>query len=1204
MKLSRLEIFGFKSFGKKLDLKLLGGITSVVGPNGCGKTNVVDSIRWVLGEQRPTHIRLEKMEDVIYKGSETRRPLGMAEVSLTIENSAGVLPFDLNEITVTRRLFRSGESEYLMNRKQCRLSDITELFMDTGIGLDSYSVFEQGMINAILSDKTEDRRHIFEEAAGVTKYKSRRKSALTTLVSIDDDLTRLSDITTELERRVDSLKRQASKASRYRELKSELKARTINLAVYEIEALKHKIAYEFSEIENYRSQITSLRNEIVVFEKAVSEINSEMSVIEQELTGTAARYDENTRAISDRESERARLESRIESLAEIAMRAQENVSRNKASLECLAEDHGKCSENLEFVEKNLSAGESLLREKQEKTREAEKSLGVKLDSVRVLEQEFRALEREIASDRSGLENIRVRRSDGEKRLAGINSRMEELEDTIVRSNEEILSFKNKKLRLLSEKNTHSDKLSDLKNTLREKQEALSLLDKEHMTALKNLASLKAEHDFLSELVKSYRGYSDGVRNSINSSELKNKTAGVLADLVATDAEYEKAVEAVLFSNLQNIIVKDGEAALDGAKYLAQGKLGRAVFVPADEKKPSRYNFAVLTGLDGVIGPVKDFVRVESIYQQTAERIIGPSVIVKTLEDAWRLGRSLNDFNFVTLTGEMVGRNGEVHAGYHTAESGKTSLGRIEKLEKLAASLSRAETLTESLDKKRAVLSEEFSELREELTGTEKTLEEVSAKLAEINSGEARASAKNEASSEALETLRTEAKKTRESLKEFDVSTIKLEERIRENSAKFDNLDSKLREFSEEVGEIRTNLSRLRNELNGFEVEKAGLKEKKLGLVREIEVIRERRESLAQSIRRIQKEIEDAESESLSVGDRKKILNEEIHTLSSSHGELEMQKRTAEARYLGLKALLREKESRMNAVRDNLSGLVGQESRHVIEKDESIFIMNNIAQRLADEYFINLDEIPSPEEDWAIDSETEKLALTDLRKRIAGLGDVNLSAEKDYNEEKVRLDFFESERKDLSEAKESLIETIAKINEIANARFLQTFEKIKLNFHTTFHDFFEGGTCDLELEQGKDPLEADILITARPPGKNVRSISLLSSGERALTAISLLFAIYMVKPSPFCILDEVDAPLDDANIDRFLRVIKEFSKNTQFMMVTHNKKTMANADNLYGITMEEPGLSGLVSVRLSEVDSYIDPSDRNKTNSGISEKTTA
>ncbi len=1185
MKLSRLEVYGFKSFAKKLDLRLMGGITALVGPNGCGKTNVVDAIRWVLGEQRPAQIRLDRMEDVLFKGSASRSQLGMSEVSLTIENTAGILQVDLPEVTVTRRLFRSGESEYLINRKPCRLADINDMFMDTGMGSESYSVFEQGMINAILSDKAEDRRHIFEEAAGITKYKSRRRSAINTLKSIEGDLDRLGDIVVELERRVGFLQRQAAKARRYRKLKSELKTKTIALGSYEIEIHKEKIVKVEAELASVHSALESAKSKSGNLERECENISTEIVEVEKKLACIDGQYESNVRAIAEKENETVRLESRLESLEEMAVRARETAKRNTAALEKLARNHSECAQELADIEKRLQTNDANYSSKAERFKELERTLAEKNERQKMLDRDFRAIENELLSAKSALENIRQRREDGENRLIEISKRREELTTALAELTEKHKSFLQRKSQTAELKNKLSEKITSLKDALSVMNGEVRTCDEELLEARNKQVSLKAEVEFLDEVIRSLRGYSEGVKNAMKSDVLKDRVHGVLADIISTDDAYLKAVETALFSNLQNIVVDSPDAARDGAAVLAGGTRGRAVFVPLDgDAEPVD---DPLPAEDGVLGFAFDFVRTEERFKPVVSRYLRNCVVVDTADTALRLHKTFPRFDFAAVTGEMMCANGDIHGGSGKEDSVKSSIGRMEKYKLRSSELSEAEKLVKQLTDKKRKLVADTEELRGTIEACERETDAAGAELAEISSREAALISKKEATAEMLDNLKKETDTIAGTLDDFGGRETELSERIDAVSERFTAQEGLRTAIIDDINGLNAEYGGLRDELNAYEVERAAMREKKAALKHEIEEMNNRRESLASTSKYTLKEISDAEAESLEIGGKLKNIAEELGSLRTEHSRIESGKIEMGKQYSRLRTFRNEKEKELQTLREEKVDLSRRESALTLDRDEAKMIMCNIIERITEEYFISPEEIHSAdiEDDPEFEPAREKLILAGIRKKIHSIGDVNLSAEHDYNEEKKRLDYLDEERRDLVEGRDALMDTIAMINDIAKARFVDTFEKIKVNFEKTFRDFFDGGVCGLEIAEGEDPLEANIQIIARPPGKNVRSISILSSGERALTAISLLFAIYMVKPSPYCILDEVDAPLDDANLSRFLRVIKEFSKDIQFIMVTHNKKTMAQANNLYGITMAEPGLSSLVSVRLSEVDSY-------------------
>ncbi len=1192
MKLSRLEIFGFKSFAKKFDIRLTGGMTAIVGPNGCGKTNVVDAIRWVLGEQRPTQIRLERMEDVLFKGSENRHQLGMSEVSLTIEDVYGILPVDMPEVTITRRLFRSGESDYMINRKSCRLADINDLFMDTGMGTDSYSVFEQTMINSILSDKAEDRRHIFEEAAGITKYKVRRKSALNKLISVEEDLNRVNDIINELTRRVESLNRQAAKARRYRKLKSEVKSRTIAIASFEINKLKSKIEEHNHELKSVQSLVESEKASIAGMSADIESISVDIINVEKELEVISLQFDDNMSEITEKEKELARLDSRLESLREMTARAREAAQRNSLALEKLAGSHGDCAGNLSEVNKRLEELESAFGKTEKSYFLLQSKTAEKKDIYTNLEKKCSLAEQDISSYKTSLANVTIRRETNELRMHEICKQIEALETSLVVINENIANFHEQKLRCTSKESDLSHKLSAEKNSLDELRQEIEKLDGCIGSTREKQAAIKAERDFLAEVVRSYEGYSEGVRNAVGAKALNGRVLGVLADLVSTDDQYIQAVEAAFMESLQDIVVDTTDDALAGVQYLSDRKRGRAAFLPLDQTANVSIRDSVFQA-PGVIGPAHTFVRTDDRFVPIVRRLLEGVIVVDTLDTAIKLRDRSENTKFVTLTGEIVGHYGDIHGGGVTNDMNASKLGRTERLKKLNYALNNLDEKLRAFQVTQSKLSEQDHALHNSIIKYEKELENIHNNISVISSSEAAVETKRDTTVETLENLNSENDKIKKSFEDFDFEENSINDVLSEREKVFDNLNKKLAKTVSELNMLKNESDNLRTSVNTYEVEKAKLAEKKASLTRELGSIAERREALAQSCKRTLQEIENAENESLQVGEKKKKIIEELETFAQKHEHLKNRKDNIERHYNDLRSKRSDKERNIQTLRRNLDEFSNKESSLTLERDEISLMMNNIINRLSEEYFISPEEIPPPPDDPKFDPEKDKLTLEDLRRKIHTIGDVNLAAEADYKDEKQRLDFLECERDDLIRATTTLKETISKINRIARSRFVETFDQIRINFQKMFEEFFSGGICDLRMDKDIDPLEVDIQITAKPPGKNVNSINLLSSGERALTAISLLFAIYLVKPSPFCILDEVDAPLDDRNLDRYLKVINEFSKKTQFIMVTHNKKTMAEADNLYGITMEEPGLSSLVSERLSEVNAYGSDSDNGK-----------
>ncbi len=1179
MKLSRLEIFGFKSFAKKLDLTLSGGITSVVGPNGCGKANVVDAIRWVLGEQRPTQIRLERMEDVLFKGSASRRPLGMTEVSLTIDNDSGILPVDLPQITITRRLFRSGESDYLINRKSCRLADIHDLLMDTGMGTDSYSVFELAMINSILSDKTDDRRHIFEEAAGITKYKARRRTALGKLAGIEQDLERLGDIVAELERRVESLRRQAARARRYRELRGEIRDRTVAAASRDLAALEAVRDRENREVERLTGLHDAAAASVARAETDRERLAIQAAETETALADAARRHQDSTAAINEIERDMARSDTRLESLRELIERSRAERSRTAASFENIAEAHGACAGSLDRTTAELAALETDRAAAEALFREAVTAADAARVEYARLEESRRELDRTMGKDRADLAAIRANIEAADRRNADLAAGMDAAATDYTAITGELDRLEKERL-VLSEREHAAAELVEVRTrecdaTRTECED----IDERIRVMREHLSRVAAERDLLARLTATLEEYEEGVRAAAAHPPLKERIHGVLADLIRVEERYAPAIRAALTDHLQHLVVETAADALAGVRHLTDTRAGRAAFLPLDEAAESGRPLPPPEG-PGILGPAHRFVQAGERYRDAVNRLLAGVVVVDTLETALALRRSRPDLTVVTLDGESAGTAGDIRGGRSRQDAGR-ELGRADRLKELIAAVAAIEDDLASAETDRRDRREILARRREAVEEAGASLDEARKRMADHSAAEAHTTARKDALAETIARYRGEWFVLKDSAASGGADTAAVELRISDAERELAAIEERRLDGAEALAQAETTREVRRTEANDLAVAHARLTEQKAALARERESLEGRRTSLAHAARRTEEEIEKAEAEIMATGERKQDASRRLAELESGHAELTRARDEIEHRLAECRAGLSEQDRTLQRLRHELDEHDRTCTARTLARDEAGMRADAIRERLADEFYLDPESIHPVPAEQGYDPAEEKLLIEDLRRKLQNLGDVNLAAEDDFRTENERLEFLARERDDLVAAGEKLKETIARINAVATDRFLGTFAQVRLNFQQMFREFFGGGDCDLALEGDADPLEASIAITAQPPGKNVNTINLLSSGERALTAISLLFAIYLVKPSPFCILDEVDAPLDDANLDRFLGVIREFSARTQFIIVTHNKKTMAAADNLYGITMAEAGLSTLVSVQLRE-----------------------
>jgi chromosome segregation protein len=1221
--LRRLDIQGFKSFPQRVRVDFGPGITSVVGPNGSGKTNIVEAIRWVLGEQNMRHLRGDTLEDVIFTGSARRKPLGMAEVSLTMVNNRGVLPVEYTEISIARRTFRNGTSEYFLNRQPCRLRDLRDLFLDTGMGSHAYSLIERGMVDNVLSDESGHRRFLFEEAAGIMRYKTRKKEALQKLDLTLTDLTRVTDVMGEIEREVRSLARQVGKARRHGRLRGEIRALDVGLAKEDWDRLR--AGHESSRAERISAEErrTVLAGELARHDAELEgrkllllTREGEVRHAQEALAEHEARSASLLNDVAVLRERRAGLAEKLEHARSESERLRESVSETQRALERLTAEgtalklaQGEKERELLVREQELDAMRPALEERRE-TLKQRKQISLDLFETRV-QRESRArsweekgedLERrreELAAQRDALAR------DAEalaQATSGLDAAVQTGLDAAARAREE------------REEAARAIAAVDLR-----------IADHDHREkrARETHAALEARHATLKELKERYEGYDASVRSVVAGPSRAERILGTVGDVLHASGEWLTALEAALGEAIQFIVAERTEAALRALASLETQGEGRATFIALDRLSRARAASIPeeLLSAPGVLGLLLEHVRFEPGYVALATYLLGSVLVVDSIEVGFRLIEQFpqHRIHFVTRRGERILPPGIVHGGSGVTRAGSV-LRREEELEALApdlerssAALAEALALTERLRAERAAAVAVQEERVRALGAAEESARGEEARRSEHRIRE-RAVLDSLAQSEsALAALDTELTRARE---ETETATLAL----RSADAERGELEAQLLREEEEVRVLTEALDRATAQHAELRIEAARARASAEAAEREGERLRRavaeaEREIAARALEAAETErrIGEVESER----ERKEAdLAAEVERKRAGGQEL----LGARERFAGLKGEADDLEARTREIRREHGELTDRLHRFELEHAETEAEMRLLTERIRNEYEVDLAAwVPpsaTPVENGAetalaeleeYEGETEegrvpdeaivqraaaavagplsadasreerRERLRDLTEKLRGLGAVNLLAVQDYEERRERLRFLQTQKKDLETAREELLTAIQKINRTASELFLQTFEEVDRNFKQVFSSLFEGGEAALTLT-GEDPLEAEIDILARPRGKKPQSLSLLSGGEKALTAIALLFAIYLVKPSPFCILDEVDAPLDDANIDRFARLLSDFSGKTQFIVVTHNKKTLEVADCLYGVTMEEPGVSKLVSVQ--------------------------
>lgn len=1181
MFLTKLQILGFKSFPQKTELHFDPGMTAIVGPNGCGKTNLLDAIRWVLGEQRTSLLRSSKMEDVIFNGTKDLKPLGMSEVTLIIENNQGILPIDYNQVTVTRRLFRSGESEYLLNKNPCRLKDITELFLDTGVGIHAYSVIQPEMVEAILSDKAEERRFLFEEAAGITKYKLRKREAERKLEHTENDLLRLRDILSEVEKQVNSLRRQKGKAERYKRLTEEIRDLEIGLSRNEFGILKTKekeleeklkasadrsqqaatgLDREEAEVENLRLRLLETEKELASIQKTISQLSEGAFQIERDISINRERKSNLEKLIRRNQQESGNLRSRSSSVAD-------EREQKKEQLKLLAEEIDSKTKECEAEEETLLGGDQKLQQLK--------------DELQKLTQEWQEVNDSLNRRGSEKDNVNAQMEELGKQQNAFIEEIQELDremDTLSQKLDRLISEDRTRRELRESKTEQAQVLTD---DVQKNKKDLSGLAAEEARLGSVLEGDKATLHMLQQISEHYEGYGKGEKWVLSAKERFPGIIDTVANLITTRGDYLRAIESALGEAVGFIVCENTESARNIIQRLKEEKAGRATFLPMDrinalDTGSSGADFSVHPG---VIGRASDLVQCDQDFTKVADILLGSVILVETLGEALNLSPHIGSgWDLVTLEGEVVKTQAALSGGSAREVS---LLGRELEIQKLR------EKVQQQSQRLQQVMAERGEKLvlEESLQGN---LSQVSAEIEQINQ-------QIQQSEIEVKTLEFERGSLNKRKSELQGLVRKMTQSTEELSRKSQEQKRQLRELTERKEKLTLSMDERKRALEKTEAAHTETFKKANQLKIELVSLQGKDEQVKSDVARLSELIQEMEQIQADKTRESEESRSEIEKITRVTAEKEEELKQVFLKIEQDKANLASKteeqvrwQEDLDLKEKNLKGSRQakervQDEMHQLKMQqvELSSQARSIRDRISEEYQVNLDEAAPTEELAAEDTDRYREKLRQTKERLKSVGAVNLLALEEYQSSKQRLDFLQNQVKDLTEAKETLASTIIKINNTARSLFSETFEKTRDNFQKVFEELFDGGETDLRLEESSDPLESPILISARPYGKRLLSISQLSGGEKALTAIALLFAIYLIKPSPFCILDEVDAPLDDANISRFLRLIKHFSSNTQFIVITHNKLTMEAADVLYGVTMEQPGVSKIVSVRFDK-----------------------
>lgn len=1182
MYLQQLKILGFKSFGHKTEIKFADGVTAIVGPNGCGKTNVLDSLRWVLGEQRTSLLRSGKMEEIIFNGTRAVRPLNMAEVVLTIRNDKGILPTEYTEVQIARRLFRSGESEYLLNKVPCRRKDIVDLFLDTGMGAHSYSVIQMDMIDALLSDKPEERRFLFEEAAGITKYKQRKKAALRKLEATENDFLRLRDIHAEIKTRVNSLFRQHKKAERHQCLTDDIKQWELYLSASRTKSLEENK-------RELRSRLDRISQTRQVSETDLDQISAQLEADRKELIDVEHRLSNVGQEIYDISEQAHQREKLVSINREKISNAKSVITRNTADIEALTKREVElkvqsqtASVELDRFRKQYDLVSDALTKAEKAQGEADRQLVDARASKEQVNRQLIDLEGKISSERTHQTTLAEQQQETASRLEEINEHLDEnrprqsgllaeLKQVQARTTEQ----SQQKVRLENSQKNLTDDITKLSAESEELSEKIASLSA-------SLGACEARRNLLEDMMLQYEGYESGLVDVMDQRERWPGITGTVGESFVPVDGLETALEAALGELSRCMICEDRASAEQIISYLKaenKGKVG--ILVPVSEQISPAIKRPEID-LDEFIGWLDSFVSVPEELKKLKEAVLSTTAVFKAGANVSELLRRLpHGFSAVSTDGIYYWRN--LVAGgsddrfplFRRKEKVAEQEQMIEQLEKSLGETRRNKNQNEAtLAAKRAEsikLSDQLSDLIEELDKTREKLGELDFRRRSLIGEFERVEKERQTHSDKLETLKSRQYNLGLGFDELTSKREMLESEINQNGSEVGQLEKDASTSMEEVSRLQVKLIETKSQIDQTESQ--------------LRHNREIADDILNSIATKTAEIEQTGTEVRATSEANEISEVELKELFEKRELFNSGQTSARASQSEAMTRVQTKESAIKKLRAERD--VTQKDIHQLDiKINSLESeTKTIRARVAEEYEVDITgvELVHPNEKLSDDESTEYLAQT--KEKLRNFGAVNLIALEEYQTAKEREEFLGGQLADLDTAKKDLQTTISRINVTARELFGETFDKVRKNFQKLFVELFNGGEADIRLEDSEDPLESNIQIVARPRGKKILSITQMSSGERALTAISLLFSLYMEKPSPFCILDEIDAPLDDANCHRFLKIIKNFSRQTQFLIITHNKITMEAADNLYGITMQEAGISKIVAVKFNEADEY-------------------
>ena len=1181
LQLKRLKIKGFKSFADPTTIEFDQGVTAVVGPNGSGKSNVIEAIRWVMGEQSAKSLRGGRMDDIIFSGTDQRKPMNIAQVTLTLDNSTGFLPIDYQEVSISRRLNRNGQSDYQINQQDCRLKDIVDLFLDSGLGKESFSIISQGEVESIFNAKPEDRRAIFEEAAGVFKYKVQKKEAGRKLEDTQGNLDRVEDILHELKSQIDPLKDQADQAQKYKDLKAQLKKTDVGLSVMQIKTYAQDLDQAKKDYQILKQKIKNLNQSLEENSQVQDQLKADQDQLSQKRDQVYNEIVDLVQAIESRESDLALQAERAKHKQDFVQEKTKSIEANQADLEevkqklkAKAQDRVQVQESIDQVTQDLNAKRDRLGLLQEDSDDRLEDL--RADYIDLMQAKA-SLNNEDQSLNQDLAKIGMQSARQEKAQADLQAKLESSQADLKEKEEELDQVSQELNDLLDRFQQIDSDRKQFKDRYQGAEDRLRHLKQDYDRA-------KAQYTSLAQMQKSYSGYYSGVKKVMQNQGRLQGIIGTVADLITIPNQYLTAIDTSLGSSSQFIVVEDeasGRAAID---YLKQNKAGRATFLPLTTIKGRQVQAKLLQEAQtqpGYIGLASDLVTYDQKLTQIVHNLLGTTLLAQDLKSANQIAKAIHyRHRVVSLDGNMMNAGGSMTGGGNRSQQSPI-FSQKEQIDQLQGKL-------KSLQPKIHDQEKQLQDLKAQNDRSQDDLEEIRSQ------GEAKRYRENNLKN-AIAHLTDSIKSLQDQVKagQFD-----LEERDREAQEAKDRLQA----ISQEKDQVLTQLEAINQEMEDLNTAKADSSKQEDQILGEIDRLSndlgQKRENLA-SIKANLEGLKDQEDRFLTVIDDLKAdiksfqeeevsqasresLAAELKDLKADHEAKKDQEAQLKKREADLADQVQNLADQIKDQQDQIQDLTQAKNKNEVSQSRLEVNLDHQLNYLVEEYGVSFEEA-SQKPDLDMDVDQAKDQVKSLKTATSNLGPVNLNAIEEYQQVAQRYDFLAQQQADLIEAKSELHQTMKEMDQEVKSRFKAMFDQIKDRFAQVFPQLFGGGRAELRLTDPDDLLNTGVDIIAQPPGKSLSSLSLLSGGERALTAISLLFTIIQVSPVPFCILDEAEAALDESNVNRFGRYLQEFETDTQFIVITHRRGTMEEADRLYGITMQEKGVSKLISVRLSDVD---------------------